>query len=416
MARFAELTKAAEDATAEAKRIEAELVRLRWQNAQLNTSLARARAASERTEQRGARGAGGIGRQGRDAERFGRALGGRDRAAAPGARRRRAAARARHRIARRVRGPPGGPAGEGAERGSPEPRLRRAAGGVARARSMRSRTSAIGLCSASRRWSAKPSAGRSSWRRRAMRSRGSRRAGASSSSEVDRLRAAASSAADVARQNLLAVEARIKELNAALAGGEPAAGQTAAGLGTGAVPALVEAPIPAAGARSSTGPATSAATVAQPAEPYPRPSAARPPGPVPLTTRRPPPRSWQRGETAAESDLELIKSANATEGPADEALRRLSARPAARDAVAGAGPAGRSRRQARPPRAQDDGAGGGAVRCQQRDDRAHRVRHARQGRRADRRLSRPGGDDRRSHRLRSGRRPTTRPSRSGGPS
>ncbi len=44
-ARIAELSKAAQDAAADAKRIEQELVTMRWQNAQLNTSLTRAQAA-----------------------------------------------------------------------------------------------------------------------------------------------------------------------------------------------------------------------------------------------------------------------------------------------------------------------------------------------------------------------------------
>jgi outer membrane protein OmpA-like peptidoglycan-associated protein/predicted nucleic acid-binding Zn-ribbon protein len=49
-ARALELTTAAEDATAKAQAIDEELVAVRWQNAQLNTSLAQARAARDKLE------------------------------------------------------------------------------------------------------------------------------------------------------------------------------------------------------------------------------------------------------------------------------------------------------------------------------------------------------------------------------
>ena len=135
--------------------------------------------------------------------------------------------------------------------------------------------------------------------------------------EVGLMRAAASSAADAARQNLLAVEARIRELNTVLAAIEPAAGETAAG--TGAPPALVAAPV----AGDDRRPAKAAAAVAYPAEPHPGPSAAR----LPQDGAREAPPATEvaapQRATAVDSDLELIKSANAAEGPANEALLRL---------------------------------------------------------------------------------------------
>jgi chromosome segregation ATPase len=49
-ARVEELTQAAEQATASAQEIDQELIAVRWQNAQLNTSLAQARAKHEQVE------------------------------------------------------------------------------------------------------------------------------------------------------------------------------------------------------------------------------------------------------------------------------------------------------------------------------------------------------------------------------
>ena len=142
--------------------------------------------------------------------------------------------------------------------------------------------------------------------------------------EVELLRTAASSAADVARQNLLAVEAGIKELNAALAGGEPAAGETAAPAAVVAA-AAIEAPIREDGRDSATTAAiAAAAAVAPPAEPQPRPqrdgAASQPGAPDPSPTTEV---ATAEPQTAVDGDLELIKSAHAAGGPADEALQRL---------------------------------------------------------------------------------------------
>jgi hypothetical protein len=49
------LTKEAEQATASAQEIDQELIAVRWQNAQLNTSLAQARASTTRSRLKGAR-------------------------------------------------------------------------------------------------------------------------------------------------------------------------------------------------------------------------------------------------------------------------------------------------------------------------------------------------------------------------
>ena len=45
--RAAELTKTVEQATAQAREMDQELVAVRWQNAQLNTSLAQARTSAD---------------------------------------------------------------------------------------------------------------------------------------------------------------------------------------------------------------------------------------------------------------------------------------------------------------------------------------------------------------------------------
>ncbi len=49
-ARAAELTKTVEQATAKAREMDQELVAVRWQNAQLNTSLAQARTSGDQME------------------------------------------------------------------------------------------------------------------------------------------------------------------------------------------------------------------------------------------------------------------------------------------------------------------------------------------------------------------------------
>jgi len=287
-ARYAELTKAAEDATGEAKRIEEELVRMRRQNAQLNAGLAQAQAAQERTENEARaaqaalntkvemlsasaeRSAGEIARLSQELDdarqQVERTAGSEERLAEVQGKLESAEARSRSLDEQltELRGQLDAVADERAQA------LERVAEVESEAERLRSELAStndqLGRMAASR---------------------------SELEHEVDLMRAAANSAADAARQNLLAVEARIRELNTALATIEPAAGDPADPSGTGVVPASREAPI-AADARSSTQPDAAATQAAA-----------------------------QR-ETPLDSDLELIKSANAADAPADEALRRLT--------------------------------------------------------------------------------------------
>ena len=294
-ARYAELAKAAEDATAEAERIEEELVKMRWQNAQLNTSLAQARAAQERTEDEARaaqaalntkvetlstsaqRSAAEIARlrQELDAaqQHVERAAGSEERLAEVQANLQDAEARSRSLDEQLA-----------ALRGQLDEVANERDGALQNVAEMEDAGGRLRVELAS----AKEELGRMAASRGDL------------EREVDLMRAAANSAADAARQNLLAVEARIKELNTALAALEPAAGDQAPAPGADVVPASDEAPganegaAIGAAARSSTAPDATAAEAAA------------------------------ERETPLESDLELIKSANAAEGTADEALRRLT--------------------------------------------------------------------------------------------
>jgi len=288
-ARYAELAKAAEDATAEAERIEEELVKMRWQNAQLNTSLARARAVEERTgnearaqqaalttkvETLSASAEGSAAEIARlrqeldDAQqRVERAAGSEERLADLQAKVQSAEARSRS-LDQQLAALRGQVDEVANERDQALQRVTEVESAAERLRvELASAKDEIGRVAASR---------------------------GELEHEVDQMRAAANSAADAARQNLVAVEAQIKELNTALAAIEPAAGDHAATPGTGVVPAIDAAPIAAADARSSTEPDAAAAEAAEPRA------------------------------TPLDGDLELIKSANAAEGAADEALRLLT--------------------------------------------------------------------------------------------
>jgi len=279
--RLAELTKAAEDAGAETKRIEEELVRMRWQNAQLNTSLAQARAAAERTANEART------EQAALTTKVETLSGATERSAAEIAQLRQELDGARQRLERT--------AGTEERLAQLQTRLQSA---DARSRGLEEQLAALRgqvdeVANERERALQRVAAVESEAERlrvelasaneeieRVAASRGELE------EEVELMRAAANSAADAARQNLLAVEARIKELNTALAGIEPAAGQDVAAPGAGVVATLDEAAITAAGA-----PSAAAAAAGR--------------------------------ETPINSDLELIKSANAAEAPADEALRRL---------------------------------------------------------------------------------------------
>jgi outer membrane protein OmpA-like peptidoglycan-associated protein len=303
-ARVAELTKAVEDAAGEAKRIEEELVALRWQNAQLNTSLARAQAARETIEL-----------EAREAqqdlavkvERLSTSAG---QSAAEIARLRQELDGARQELetATSARAAAEGRLGEleaavqSAEGKSTRLDEQVAALGTQLSQTQDQRDLAQRrveelLTEAERLRTALGSAQTEA--ERVARSNGELE------QEVAQLRAAADSAADLARQNLLEVEERIKELNAALVGIAPAAGGTPASAGEAAAPAAPEVRAPA--------PPDPVAA------PLPAPAAAR-------ATAEP---EANRVEVAADTsevdtDLELIKSAHAAERPVEEALTRLT--------------------------------------------------------------------------------------------
>jgi outer membrane protein OmpA-like peptidoglycan-associated protein/predicted nucleic acid-binding Zn-ribbon protein len=302
-ARVAELTGMVEEAAAEAKRLKDELVKLRWQNAQLDTSQTRARAAQQQTEEEARAAQTALNAE---VQTLSAAA---ERSAAEIASLRHELADSQQRLAT---------AGE-------------AAGQVAdlqaKVQSAEARSSGLEKQLASLRGEADAVAeerDRAHQRIAEMQSERERletelasakdglgRAEAGRSEleqEVSMLRAAASSAADTARQNLLAVEARIKELNTALAGIEPAAGQPAATPDAGTALATSEGA--EAGRRSSTGP------VAVAAKEPPRLADAAP------TTHKAAAAAGR--EITVGDDLALIKSSNVAEEPESEALSRLT--------------------------------------------------------------------------------------------
>jgi len=299
-ARLAELSKNAEAAVAEAKRIEEELVTMRWQNAQLNTSLARAQSARERFEE--------------DAHKAQAELTAKveslsasaQRSAAEIARLRGELADAEQRVAAAA-----------AAREEADARLAEVQDALATAQArsgqldqqvaaLRDRLDAI----AGERDQAQQQVAAVQSETEAMRGElaslgaEARRVAAERSQlaeEVGMLRAAAGSAADAARQNLLAVEERIRELNAALGGIEPGAPATGS-EGAVARPAPV----------ASVGPErrAEAAPAAVPAQRVAVRAAA-----APQEVAQP---------EAAGGELELIKSANAAEAPPHKALNGLT--------------------------------------------------------------------------------------------
>jgi outer membrane protein OmpA-like peptidoglycan-associated protein len=125
--------------------------------------------------------------------------------------------------------------------------------------------------------------------------------------EVARLRSAASSATDSARQNLRAVESRIKELNAALVGIQSSSedeGVVGEGLsGAGSLDSGFEAPLAEKWENAAGGPGPSAPTAAT----DDTETAAE------MTT-----------ETVIDADLELIKPAAAAEVQLDDTLAQLA--------------------------------------------------------------------------------------------
>ncbi len=312
-ARIAELSKAAQDAAADAKRIEQELVTMRWQNAQLNTSLTRAQAARDqalaeahKTEQA-------------LAAKVETLTGSAEQSTAEIARLRTALADAEHRLESAV-----------SSRSEAEARVAelQTKAKDAEAKSTRLDEQLTTL----RSQLAQAESERDQARARAaeLTPEADRLHAALASAEAElgqvtrgkhdleqevaQLRAAAGSAADAARQNLLAVEARIKELNAALGVDTPAPGG-------GRRPAQDD-PRRRPGRRDRRGArdrrrvrAQVGARAAAPMPPPGRPSPAE--VEVAATTATP--------TAAVDADLDLIKSARAGQTPPDQDLARLTA-------------------------------------------------------------------------------------------
>jgi outer membrane protein OmpA-like peptidoglycan-associated protein len=293
-ARSAELAEAAEQATAKAQQMDQELVAVRWQNAQLNTSLAQARAARDQLEARAGETQNALQARIKELE------GGAAQATGETARLREQVEASEQRIA----------SAESA-RAEAEGRLTEMRGSLQQAEQEKARlgeavaTAEAELAAARQQLAAVGQEGAQIGQRAAaleeerdeLRNRLAEaaerleRAGAANAQlerEVADLREAAGVATDVARQNLIAVENRIKELNEALAAIGPAGGplETDPAL-------LAESGTSSAAEQPDVEPPAAAAQVANVAA-----TEAREPG-------------------GPDTDLERIKSARATHEPED---------------------------------------------------------------------------------------------------
>ncbi len=308
--RIGELTKAAEAAGAEAKRIEDELVTMRWQNAQLNTSLARAQAARDRTEA--------------DARKSQQVLTSKVAALTEAAER--SAAEIddlRAQLAARDKEI----ASAASARSGTEARLAEL---QETARTAKAESSGLGeQLNRLRAQLAQAEQERDQVRQElsGLRAENERVTSANRQleQEVGVLRSAASSATAAARQNLVAVESRIKELNAALTGAEPATNPTAA-----IPPGRTEIAMADDGSRSSA-PSLEAidrAAASEGASAAPQALAAL--GTTSTSAPLPPPRKVDVAATltpdpAVDADLDLVKSGGATSQTQGPALPRLIA-------------------------------------------------------------------------------------------
>jgi flagellar motor protein MotB len=299
-ARITELTKAAEDAAAEAKRIETELVTMRWQNAQLNTSLARAQAVGEQALAEARKTEQALSTK---VETLTRSA---ERSATEIARLRTALADAEHRLETATNA-----RGEGEARLADlqaevqsaatrstrlDEQLTALRGRLAKAEDERdqARARVAEVAPETERLRAALAAAQSELGQASRSRRDLER-------EVAQLRAAAGSAADAARQNLLAVEARIKELNEALVVGMPAADEALPDAAGAAMPKTIPAAAPAPAGRSLPPPAGESPALVEVA--------------ATATARA----------GAVDADLELIKSVHAGVAPLPAELNRVTA-------------------------------------------------------------------------------------------
>jgi len=328
--RIAELTEAVEDAAREVKRIEEELVAMRWQNAQLNTSLARAQAAREKIEL-GAQQtqealaakvetlSASAGQTATEIARLRQELAdGQQRLEIATSSRREAEAQRAELQA----------AVQSAEDKNTrlDEQLSALRAQVTEAQNQRDQAQqrVAELQSETARLHSALSSTQGEAERIARRN-------GELEGEVAEFRAAAGSAADIARQNLLAVEERIRELNAALAGIPPAVGEASAAgaaVSSAAAPArAVESsaaaqppPAPAVESRVAAAPALAPPSNAAPdevaADEAAADAAAAGKIDVAATTAT---------EAAVDADLDLIKSAPAADPEVEKALTQLSA-------------------------------------------------------------------------------------------
>ena len=298
--RIADLSKAATDAAADAKRIEAELAAMRWQNAQLNTSLARAETAREQvaTEARKAQEAlsAKVETLNKATQQSATETARLQTALADAEKRVEAATSARSEADARLAKLQAATQGVDAKSARLEEQITALRGQLTQAQGERDQAQkrVAELAPEVDRLhaalaSAEAEVGQVSASKHDL------------EQEVAQLRAAAGSAAAAARQNLLAVEDRIKELNAALGTVAPAATEAAGGA--------ADAPktIPA-----------SAPSASQPSPPLPPPGKASPPEVQVAATAR-------TDAATVDADLDLVKSARAGEPPQDRDLMRLTA-------------------------------------------------------------------------------------------
>ena len=225
-ARVTELTKTVEQATAKAREMGQELVAVRWQNAQLNTSLAQARTSGDQMEAEARATQTGLRKRIEELRGLPSRRPPKRRACASRPRPANNASRLPTRRDRSGSTPERAAHQPAASRTGESERRRRSGEGAGRAGERQaargagaSRDGSASRCPGARaRRVAHPPCGR---RRGARRSETSK---AQLESEVAELREAADAATDAARENLIAVEDRIRELNEALGAIGPGGG------------------------------------------------------------------------------------------------------------------------------------------------------------------------------------------------
>jgi outer membrane protein OmpA-like peptidoglycan-associated protein/predicted nucleic acid-binding Zn-ribbon protein len=310
--RIAELTEAVDAAADDAKRIEEELVTMRWQNAQLSTSLARAQTAREQIELEAQQ------TQKELATKIETLTAAAEQSAIEIARLRQELAAGQQRLEIAT-----------SSRQEAEARLADLQAAAQSAEDKNTRLDEQLTALRAQVTQAQDQRDQTQRRVAELQSETARLHSALSSTqseaervtrsnreleeEVAQLRAAADSAADVARQNLLAVEDRIRELNVALAGIPPAAGEAASAVAAAS-------PAPTVGSNAAAQPAVAPRDNAPPDNAAPDEVAADE-----VVTEKIDVAATTETEAAVDADLDLIKSAPAAGPQLDAALTELGA-------------------------------------------------------------------------------------------